>query len=343
MKAPMTRRAWTIGMLHGTFPATSHLSVAIISINGNISFSENQGLSVVEALSIRLILPATGVALAAATLPVQAAPVTLEAPAPGVEAVTPMAALPLDPLPPSASRPAGSAAVLAPSRPIPLKDSATGALLEDLRRHAGIAAPGSAQPAPTASAAGERSSPGQVGIGDVAAGLDPELKEALKEARDWVKEALPGADTRVNPALDSDSRTAVSNGAAPESEAGETNADPALRRAEMAVAQPDAPQRDETVPGGIPIVAELLQLVRDLLLHPATWLALGLALLLKVTLAMVAMRSRRRVHQRRAGRRAGSAHTIDQALPSAAKPASDLGPSQRPRRTSRHGQRHRRQ
>jgi hypothetical protein len=298
---------------------------------------------VTGVLPFRLFLPAAIVALASATLRVQAAPVTQETPAPGVESAVPMPALGMDPPPAPASGPTGAGTITTPSGPGPSPDGAAGAMLEDLRRRAGIGAPGGATAASSTSAGGDRSRAGKAGAVEAAAELDPELKEALKEARDWAKDALPGADTPVNQALHSESGPPGRTGADPGSEDGEGDTDAALRRAEMAAAQPDAPPRETTVPGGIPIVAELIQWVRDLLLSPVTWLALGLALLLKVTLAMVAMRSRRRVHRRRAGRQAAAAPSADEALPPAANTASDPGPIERPRRTSRHGQRHRRQ
>lgn len=294
---------------------------------------------------------------AAATLALtaQSAPVTQDGPGSG------LAPLPSG-LPTSAPgstgpgtvRPAGATA----SQPVPTSpngmgptpDSATGALLEDLRQRAGIPPPGAAIPASAPVARRGAAPPVQNGQPDPLGDLDPELKEALKEARDLVKEGLSGVTGQeggLTPPGQGPAGGLAGRGSAnPSADEEGANNDPAVRRAELAVAQPDAPPRATEPTGPMTLIPDLIQAVRDLLLHPATWLALTLVVLLKLAWAVAAVRSRRRVHRRRHSRRSPNVDPDPSARADSgptAPPASAPLSMDRPRRSTRDGQRQRRQ
>jgi hypothetical protein len=171
------------------------------------------------------------------------------------------------------------------------------------------------------------------------------LKQALKEAREWVKDALPGGQapegslrSRSEPAkLDRGSGTdppAVD----PETEA---TAQALRQRVELAAPVAETPRGHADVDAARALIPNFIQSVRDMLLHPATWLLLALALMLKFALAFATLRSRRSSMKRQ---RAASRASPGPAVDAAPQASGLLAPSgQQRRRPARHGQRHHRE
>ena len=228
--------------------------------------------------------------------------------------------------------------------------AATAALLDELRQRAGIPPPGKGVAAPSAPTASQQGAPTgkPAQPADPALDLDPELKLALKEARDQVKESLAGQ--AVQESLRAASAPLSEHGATGGADAeADAASELAARRAALAAAGAvvdSAPQPSHTSGFG-EFVTELMVTLRELLLNPATWLVLSLVVMVKLTLAVVAVRgqrsSRRRQRPSHPSHRQGAAPTTTRAAGLDLPPTSSSGSEEGSRRSSRHGQRQRRQ
>ncbi|EHR71968.1 hypothetical protein BurJ1DRAFT_3153 [Burkholderiales bacterium JOSHI_001] len=180
----------------------------------------------------------------------------------------------------------------------PSKHSATGKLLEELREQAGISqpspAPRTARPDPAKTKPGDMQALPARAASAAVVELDPDMKEALKSARDWVHDTLPSGTLPSGPPVE---RSAAERQAAPpiahepEDQATAARLAAQLRGTET-LGPGEPPTHDATVPI-LNLVAETFRALRDLGSNPITWVVLALLILGRIVVAVASIRNRR--------------------------------------------------